>query len=129
MARPRSWSIDEMKRFIVFKGPGWFVESLMAQTLIVHVTRTNKTPFIQSRASWPLTVTTLAITALGVWLPYSSLASSLGLTGLLGMYWPNLMLTLFFRYGSHSSDQGLVAAQEMDLNVMPRGDFANGHRS
>ncbi len=36
---------------------GWFVESLLTQTLIIHVIRTNKIPFIQSRASWPLIVT------------------------------------------------------------------------
>ena len=38
---------------------GWFVESLMTQTLIVHVIRTNLIPFIQSRASWQLTMTTI----------------------------------------------------------------------
>jgi Mg2+-importing ATPase len=78
---------------------GWFVESLMTQTLIIHVIRTNKIPFIQSRASWPLTVTTLSIMALGVWLPYSPLASSLGLTGLPRLYWPILLLTLLAYVG------------------------------
>jgi Mg2+-importing ATPase len=124
VARPRPWNIDEIKRFILCIGPissifdyttffvmlrvfhcwdpsraavfqtGWFVESLMTQTLIIHVIRTNKIPFLQSRASWPLTATTLAIMALGMWLPYSPLASSLGLTSLPRMYWPILMLTL-----------------------------------
>jgi Mg2+-importing ATPase len=124
VARPRPWNIDEIKRFILCIGPissifdyttffvmlwvfhcwdpsraavfqtGWFVESLMTQTLIIHVIRTNKIPFLQSRASWPLTVTTLSIMALGMWLPYSPLASSLGLTSLPRMYWPILMLTL-----------------------------------
>ena len=55
----------------------WFVESLMTQTLIIHVIRTNRIPFIQSRASLPLTITTLSIMILGSWLPYSPLASSL----------------------------------------------------
>ena len=129
VARPRPWNIDEIKRFILFVGPissifdyttffvmlwvfncwdpsrasvfqtGWFVESLMTQTLIIHVIRTNKIPFIQSRASWPLTATTLAIMAFGAWLPYSPLASSLGLTRLPGMYWPILMLTLLSYVG------------------------------
>ena len=45
----------------------------MTQTLIIHVIRTNKIPFLQSRASWPLTVTTISIMALGMWLPYSPL--------------------------------------------------------
>ena len=124
VARPRPWNIDEIKRFILFIGPissifdyttffvmlwvfhcwdpsrapvfqtGWFVESLMTQTLIIHVIRTNKIPFLQSRASWPLTFTTLSIMAVGMWLPYSPLASSLGLVSLPRMYWPILILTL-----------------------------------
>jgi len=73
---------------------GWFVESIMTQTLIIHVIRTNKIPFLQSRASRPLLLTTLAIMAVGAWLPYSPLASSLGLTGLPGIYWPILLATL-----------------------------------
>src|SRR5450755_2886500 len=73
---------------------GWFVESLMTQTLIIHVIRTNKIPFIQSRASWPLTATTLSIMAFGMWLPNSPLAPSLGLVQLPRLYWPILMLTL-----------------------------------
>ena len=124
VTRPRPWNIGEIKRFILFIGPissifdyttffvmlwvfkcwdpsraslfqtGWFVESLMTQTLIIHVIRTNKIPFLQSRASWALTATTLTIMALGMWLPYSPLASSLGFTHLPRMYWPILMLTL-----------------------------------
>jgi Mg2+-importing ATPase len=124
VSRPRPWDIGEIKRFIFFIGPissifdyttffvmlwvfkcwdpsrapvfqtAWFVESLMTQTLIIHVIRTNRIPFIQSRASLPLTITTLSIMALGVWLPYSPLASSLGLAHLPGLYWPILMVTL-----------------------------------
>jgi len=37
---------------------GWFVESLITQTLIIHVIRTKKIPFLHGRASWPLTITT-----------------------------------------------------------------------
>ena len=121
---PRPWNIGEIKRFILCVGPissifdyttffvmlylfkcwdparaplfqtGWFVESLMTQTLIIHIIRTNKIPFLQSRASLSLTLTTLAIMAFGAWLPYSPLASSLGLVHLPGLYWPILMLTL-----------------------------------
>jgi Mg2+-importing ATPase len=129
VARPRPWDIGEIKRFILFIGPissifdyttffvmlyifncwnpsraslfqtGWFVESLMTQTLIIHVIRTNKIPFIQSRASWALMATTLAIMAFGMWLPYSPLASALGFTHLPRMYWPILMLTLLAYMG------------------------------
>ena len=66
----------------------------MTQTLIIHVIRTNKIPFIQSRASWPLVLTSLAIMAFGGWLPYSPLASSLGLEHLPKLYWPILLATL-----------------------------------
>ncbi len=129
VARPRPWNIGEIKRFILFIGPissifdyttffvmlyifkcwnpsraslfqtGWFVESLMTQTLIIHVIRTNKIPFFQSRASWALTATTLAIMAFGMLLPYSPLASALGFTHLPRMYWPILMLTLLAYMG------------------------------
>jgi P-type Mg2+ transporter len=124
VTRPRPWDIGEIKRFILFIGPissifdyttffvmlwvfncwapsraplfqtGWFVESLMTQTLIIHVIRTNKIPFVESHASWPLTVTTLSIMAFGMWLPYSPAASALGFTHLPRLYWPILMLTL-----------------------------------
>ena len=61
---------------------GWFVESLMTQTLIIHVIRTNLIPFIQSRASWQLTMTTLLIMAIGAYLPYSPLAAVAGICSL-----------------------------------------------
>jgi Mg2+-importing ATPase len=124
IARPRAWSMNELTRFIIFMGPvssifdyttfaimwwlfgandvahaslfqtGWFVESLLTQTLIIHIIRTNRIPFFQSRASWPLTVTTAIIMAVGRWLPFSPLAEPLGLTGLPPLYWPILVLTL-----------------------------------
>lgn len=73
---------------------GWFVESLLTQTLIIHVIRTNQIPFLQSRASWPLLATTVCIMAVGIVLPLSPLRSSLGFTPLPPLYWPLLGLTL-----------------------------------
>jgi Mg2+-importing ATPase len=73
---------------------GWFVESLMTQTLIIHVIRTNLIPFIQSRASWQLTLTTIVIMFIGACLPYSPLAHPLGFVPLPLLYWPLLLLTL-----------------------------------
>ena len=73
---------------------GWFVESLMTQTLIVHVIRTNQIPFIQSRASWQLTMTTLAIMGIGAALPFSPLAQYLGFVPLPWQFWPLLAITL-----------------------------------
>jgi magnesium-transporting ATPase (P-type) len=52
---------------------GWFVESLLTQTLIIHLIRTNRIPLLQSRASWPLIVTTAIVMMVGVWLPFSPL--------------------------------------------------------
>src|SRR5581483_1292737 len=57
---------------------GWFVESLLTQTLIIHVIRTNKIPFVQSRASWPVTVMSLVIMAIGIAIPFSPLGHYLG---------------------------------------------------
>ena len=73
---------------------GWFVESLMTQTLIVHIIRTNQIPFIQSRASWQLTMTTFAIMGIGASLPYSPLGPYLGFVPLPWQYWPLLAVTL-----------------------------------
>ena len=124
IARPRPWQIDEILRFILFIGPissifdyttyflmlyyfhwntpdkaslfqtGWFVESLMTQTLIIHIIRTNKIPFLQSRASWPLLVTTGLIMAAGAWLPFSPLAKMLDFSPLPLAFWPFLFATL-----------------------------------
>ncbi len=115
LKKPRKWDISGIRRFILYIGPissifdyatyfimlyvfnswanpalfhtGWFVESLFTQTLIIHVIRTNKIPFIQSRASKPLVFASLAIVAVGAWLPYSPLAGVLGLTPLPPLYW------------------------------------------
>jgi Mg2+-importing ATPase len=124
ITRPRPWSMDELKKFILYIGPissifdyttyfimlyvfncwdpahaslfrtGWFVESLMTQTLIIHVIRTNKIPFLQSRASLPLVITSTLIMIFGMYLPYSPFAASLGFTALPELYWPLLLLTL-----------------------------------
>jgi Mg2+-importing ATPase len=124
IARPRPWSMSAISRYILFIGPcssifdyttffimlyvfgcwdpsqaslfqaGWFVESLLTQTLIIHVIRTNRVPFLQSRASWPLIVTTAVIMIIGAWLPYSPFAQALGFRPLPPLYWPLIALTL-----------------------------------
>jgi len=73
---------------------GWFVESLMTQTLIIHIIRTNKIPFLQSMPSVPLILTSAMIMMIGMWLPHSGLASALGFTELPALYWPILFVTL-----------------------------------
>jgi Mg2+-importing ATPase len=115
LEKPRQWAIGELRRSIVFIGPissifdyltffimlyvfkcwnnpdlfhtGWFVESLFTQTLIIHVIRTNKIPFIQSRASRALLLTSLLIVAIGALLTISPLAGALGFVPLLPLYW------------------------------------------
>jgi Mg2+-importing ATPase len=115
LKKPRKWAIGELRRFILFIGPissifdyatffimlyvfncwnnptlfhtAWFVESLFTQTLIIHVIRTNKIPFIQSRASWPLMLTSLVVVAAGALLTISPLAGPLGFTRLPALYW------------------------------------------
>ena len=66
---------------------GWFVESLLTQTLIVHIIRTRKIPFFGSMASVPMTLTTLFIMAVGGWLPYSPFAATFGFVPLPPIYW------------------------------------------
>ncbi|MEJ5359761.1 MAG: magnesium-translocating P-type ATPase [Desulfobacterales bacterium] len=73
---------------------GWFVESLLTQTLIVHIIRTRRIPFFGSRASAHLTMTTLTIMAIGAWLPYSPFADDLGMVPLPAVYWAWIALFL-----------------------------------
>lgn len=122
LEKPRKWTIGEIQRFILFIGPissifdyltffimlyvfnagsnpalfhtGWFVESLFTQTLVIHVIRTNKIPFIQSRASWPLIITSIIIVAVGAWLTVSPVANTLGFVPLPPLYWLLLAIML-----------------------------------
>jgi Mg2+-importing ATPase len=73
---------------------GWFVESLLTQTLIVHIIRTRRIPFVQSRASGAVLATSAAIMAVGVTLPFTRLGGYLGFTALPAGYWPYLAATL-----------------------------------
>ena len=67
---------------------GWFVKSLLTQTLIIHIIRTAKVPFIESRASPALITTTIIICVVGVTLPFTWAGSALGFTPLPALYWP-----------------------------------------
>ena len=115
LTKPRKWTMGSITRFIIFIGPissifdyatfwimiyvfhawnnpalfqtGWFVELIFTQTLIIHVIRTKKIPFIQSRASWPLIVTSLIIVTVGAWLTVSPLAGTLGFVTLPPSFW------------------------------------------
>jgi Mg2+-importing ATPase len=69
---------------------GWFVESLLTQTLIIHVIRTYRIPFLQSRSSWPLLATSVVVATVGVALPFSPLGHYLDFLPLPQLYWPLL---------------------------------------
>jgi Mg2+-importing ATPase len=73
---------------------GWFVESLLTQTLVIHVIRTNKIPFFQSRPSRTLAATSVAIMAFGLAVPFTPLGRYLGFTRLPPLYFAYLALTL-----------------------------------
>lgn len=122
LKKPRQWRINSIRKYILTLGPvsslfdfatfallawgfagltnpalfrtGWFVESLLSQTLIIHIIRTNRVPFLQSRASVTLTVSSLLICAFGVWLPFSSLAPALGFVPLPASYFGAVALLL-----------------------------------
>lgn len=124
LLKPPKWKIENIQRFMIFIGPissifdystyalmwfifgansvdkqalfqtGWFVESLMTQTLIVHVIRTAKIPFIQSRASLPMLLITVTVMGISMYLPFSPIAPSLGFVPLPAIYFLWLALTL-----------------------------------
>jgi len=122
--KPLRWNPGDIGRFMVFFGPissvfdiltyllmwfvfsantvagqtlfqsGWFVVGLLTQTLIVHMIRTPKLPFIQSRAAWPLLIMTGLIMLIGICLPMSPLAGYFKLQPLPISYFPWLAAIL-----------------------------------
>ncbi len=124
VAKPLKWNPADIGRFMLFFGPvssifdivtfalmwwvfdanvvarqtlfqsGWFVVGLLTQTLVVHLIRTPKLPFIQSTAATPLLVMTVAIMALGLWLPMGPLASDFKLQALPPSYFGWLVAIL-----------------------------------
>jgi Mg2+-importing ATPase len=119
--QPRKWEAGGIARFMIFIGPissvfdyatfalmffifkansvehqslfqsGWFIEGLLSQTLIVHMIRTKKIPFIQSWATAPVMALTTAIMAIGIYIPFSPFAEALKLQPLPLMYFPWLV--------------------------------------
>ncbi|PSL47913.1 Mg2+-importing ATPase [Chitinophaga niastensis] len=119
--KPRKWEAGGIARFMVFIGPissifdyitffvmfqvfkanspehqhlfqsGWFIEGLLSQTLVVHMIRTRKIPFIQSWATAPVLALTTAIMAIGIFIPFSPFAAGLKLEPLPMAYFPWLI--------------------------------------
>jgi len=69
----------------------WFVEGLLTQTSIIHMIRTDKIPFIQSRASLPVLIGTGMAMAAGVAIPYTPLAPVISMVPLPSMYYAYLV--------------------------------------
>ena len=124
LRKPRQWDASDIGRFMVRIGPvssifdittfllmwhvfganaprhqalfqaGWFVEGLLSQTLIVHMIRTRKIPFLQSMAAAPVLALTAAVMLAGVSIPYTALGTKIGMQGLPPIYFAWLALTL-----------------------------------
>jgi len=124
LRKPRKWDASDIGRFMVWIGPvssifdittflllwylfganstahqsffqsGWFIESLLTQTLIVHMIRTRRIPFLQSIASAPVLALTTAIIIIGMLIPFSAVGSKLGMVPLPGVYFGWLALTV-----------------------------------
>lgn len=124
LQKPQHWDPSDLGRFMVFFGPvsslfdvltfallwfvfdantleaqaffqsGWFVEGLLSQTLIVHLIRTRKIPFIESRAAWPMLLTTASVMLAGILLPLSPLGSYFKFVSLPLAYFPWLAAML-----------------------------------
>ncbi|MDB5025057.1 MAG: Mg2+-importing ATPase [Mucilaginibacter sp.] len=116
--KPQKWDAKGISRFMFFIGPissifdystfavmwfvfkanspahqslfqsGWFIEGLLSQTLIVHMIRTRKIPFIQSWAAAPVVALTTLIMTVGIAIPFSPLANALKLQALPPAYFP-----------------------------------------
>jgi P-type Mg2+ transporter len=121
LKQPRKWDAGDLARFMVFIGPissifdivtyvvmwnvflansvehqalfqsGWFIEGLLTQTLIVHMIRTRHVPFIESRAATPVILLTASVMAIGIYVPFSPLASHIGMVPLPLSYFPWLV--------------------------------------
>lgn len=121
LEKPRKWDASDLKRFMIYIGPissifdiatflvmwhvfnctlpehqslfqsGWFIEGLLSQTLIVHMIRTRRIPFLQSRASRPVMLTTFSIMAIGIMIPFTPFGTSLGFVPLPWDYFPWLI--------------------------------------
>ena len=121
LRKPRRWDASDLKRFMIYIGPissifdivtylvmwhvfgcnspehqslfqsGWFIEGLLSQTLIVHMIRTRKIPFIQSRATWPVIGMTTLVMVIGIVIPFTSFGVSISLQALPLSYFPWLM--------------------------------------
>ena len=121
LEKPKKWDAGSIKKFMLYIGPlssifdyitfavmffifkantpehqslfqtGWFVEGLLSQTLIVHIIRTKKIPFIQSWAAAPVVALTSLIMLIGISIPFTPIAGYLKMQPLPLSYFPYLL--------------------------------------
>ncbi|HEY8682273.1 MAG TPA: magnesium-translocating P-type ATPase, partial [Rhodanobacter sp.] len=124
LRKPRKWDAGDIGRFMVWIGPvssifdlttfwlmwhyfgansaahqslfqsGWFIEGLLSQTLIVHMIRTRRIPFLQSVAAAPVLGLTIAIIIVGMLIPFGALGAKIGMVPLPPVYFAWLAVTL-----------------------------------
>lgn len=121
LTEPKKWDAKGVSKFMLFIGPissifdfatfavmfyvfkanapahqtlfqsGWFIEGLLSQTLIIHMIRTRKIPFIQSWAAAPVVALTSLIMVIGIAIPFSPFAGALKMQPLPLSYFPWLI--------------------------------------
>jgi Mg2+-importing ATPase len=124
IVKPRRWEAGGIAKFMFYIGPissifdyatfafmyfyfkattpamqglfqsGWFVEGLLSQTLIVHLIRTKRIPFVQSTAAWPVVLMTTLVMIAGMYIPFSPFAAAFKFTPLPAAYFPGLLTIL-----------------------------------
>lgn len=124
LVKPRKWDASDIGRFMIWIGPvssifdvstflllwyvfgadsaahqslfqtGWFIESLLTQTLVVHMIRTRRIPFVQSVASAPVLALTCAIIAVGLVVPFTGLGAKIGMMPVPTAYFGWVALTV-----------------------------------
>ncbi|MFZ4648362.1 MAG: magnesium-translocating P-type ATPase [Patescibacteria group bacterium] len=118
LKKPRHWNMGLLKKFMLVFGPissifdvltffvlykifslsgpafqaGWFVESLATQVFVIHIIRTRKIPFFQSRASWQMTALTSFAVLVGAALTFRPLAALVGFEPLPWLVFPIIIL-------------------------------------
>ncbi len=124
LRKPRKWDASDIGRFMVWIGPvssifdittflllwyvfganstahqsffqsGWFIESLLTQTLIVHMIRTRRIPFLQSSASAPVLALTTAVILVGLFVPFIGIGAKIGMVPLPTVFFGWVALTV-----------------------------------
>ena len=166
LARPAGWDIAFVRRFMLVFGPissvfdiatflvmihvlhagqsefrtGWFVESLVTQTLVVFLIRTRRVPFFRSQPSLPMIITPITSAVVGIAIAFSPAAHVLGFAGLpiayffilLGMIGVYLVLieaakARFYRIGHQPQRRQRTSTERHEHHVRRRAARFSRH--